>query len=145
MQRCHPISWRDWLREELMARVTGLGGVFFKTQDANALRQWYQRNLGLSPDEHGAINFPWRDAENPESLGQTVFMPFPSDTKYFEPSRSSFMFNFRVDNLDELLLQLRQAGVSIVGEVQEFDYGRFAWIMDPEGQRIELWEPPHGS
>ena len=128
-----------------MARVTGLGGVFFKAQDPDKLRTWYGENLGMKPDEYGCMPFFWRDTDQPEKTGRTLVMPFPADTSYFEPSKSPFMLNFRVDNLDALLSQLREAGVEIVGNVEESDYGRFAWIMDPEGHRIELWEPTSGT
>ena len=128
-----------------MARVTGLGGIFFKAQDPSALRAWYREHLGLAADEHGSVTFAWRDGERPERTGQTVWALFPADTRYFEPSRAPFMINFRVDDLDGLLSQLRQAGVEVEGRVEEYDYGRFAWVTDPEGHRIELWEPPAGT
>ena len=86
--------------------------------------------------------FQWRDAVQPEQMGSTLLTPFPADTAYFEPSSAPYMFNFRVDNLKELLVQLRAQGVEIIGNIEDTDYGRFAWIMDPEGHRIELWEPP---
>lgn len=128
-----------------MARVTGLGGVFFKAPNADTLRDWYRDQLGVAADEYGGLTFEWRDKEAPEKAGKTVLMPFPSDTSYFDPSRAPFMLNFRVDNLDEMLAQLKSAGVENVGTIEEYDYGRFAWIMDPAGHRIELWEPPVGT
>jgi predicted enzyme related to lactoylglutathione lyase len=123
-----------------MKRVTGLGGVFFKSQDKTALTKWYSDRLGLDADEYGKM-FQWRDDENPESRGYTVWSPFKEDTKYFEPSSKPFMINFRVDDLAGLLAALRQEGVQVVGEIQDEENGRFGWIMDPEGNKIELWEP----
>ncbi len=125
-----------------MKRVTGLGGFFFKSQDPNRLYKWYQQHLGINrePDGSGAM-FHWREAEDPTKTGLTVWSIFPHDTKYFEPSQAPFMMNFRVENLQELLQALREEGVQ-VDKVEEYDYGKFAWITDPEGNRIELWEPP---
>jgi predicted enzyme related to lactoylglutathione lyase len=124
-----------------MKRVTGVGGIFFKAKDPGALYAWYRDHLGIesSPDGSGAM---WRDADHPENPGCTVWAIFPQDTKYFQPSQSGFMVNFRVDNLDELLKALREEGVTIDPKVEEHSYGKFAWIMDPEGNRVELWEPP---
>jgi predicted enzyme related to lactoylglutathione lyase len=125
-----------------MKRVTGIGGIFFKAQDQKKLSEWYAKHLGLAPDpNYGGVLLHWREAENPEREGMTVWSLFPQDTKYFEPSRSPFMINYRVDDLDALLESLRAEGVEIAKR-EDADYGRFAWIMDPEGNRIELWEPP---
>lgn len=123
-----------------MAKVTSLGGILFKCDDPNAQNEWYRTHLGLQTGEYGT-SFIWRKHGHPEQTGLTVWSPFKKDTKYFAPSESSFMINFRVDNLDELLAQLKAQGVEQVGEVQDYDYGRFAWIMDPEGNKIELWQP----
>lgn len=124
-----------------MKRVTGLGGIFFKARDPKALYEWYRRHLGIesAADGSGAM---WRDADHPELSGFNVFAIFPHDTKYFGPGPSSFMLNFRVDNLAELLKALREEGVPVEDKVEEYDYGKFAWITDPEGNRVELWEPP---
>jgi len=124
-----------------MRRVTGLGGVFFKANDPNKLYEWYEKHLGLKR-EHGSVNFRWRGAEDTKEEGMTVWALFPKDTKYFDPSRASLMINYRVDDLDALLKVLRKEGVTIDEKREDYDYGRFAWIMDPEGNRIELWEPP---
>jgi predicted enzyme related to lactoylglutathione lyase len=105
------------------------------------MREWYRDKLGMPADEYGAV-FPWRYKDDPESYGHTVWSPFDEDTEYFDPSESDFMINFIVDDLDGILEQLRAAGVEIIGEVQEFEYGRFGWILDPDGNKIELWEPP---
>jgi predicted enzyme related to lactoylglutathione lyase len=121
-------------------RVTGLGGIFFKTQDPEKIREWYQTHLGLKMSEYGSTFF-WRAADNPEHLARTEWSPFKADTQYFTPSEKDFMFNYRVENLVELLEVLKQEGVQIVGEMEEYEYGKFAWILDPEGNKIELWEP----
>ncbi len=123
-----------------MKRVTGIGGIFFKANDPESLRKWYRENLGIEAEQWGAT-FEWRDAEDPSKEGQTVWSPFPADTEYFNPSKAPFMINYRFADLDGLLAALREAGVSVDDNVADYDYGRFAWIMDPEGNRIELWEP----
>jgi predicted enzyme related to lactoylglutathione lyase len=129
-------EWPAW-KESFMKRVTGLGGVFFKAKDPKALYEWYRKHLGIeSAEGSGAI---FRD----ELPAVNVWSIFPQDTKYFAPSQSNFMFNFRVDNLDELLKALREEGVQVDDKVEGYDdYGKFGWIMDPEGNRVELWEPP---
>jgi predicted enzyme related to lactoylglutathione lyase len=123
-------------------RVTGLGGVFFKADDPEALYKWYEEHLGIRRDETTAVTFPWRDANDPTREGMTVWSIFKRDTKYFEPSNQPFMLNYCVDNLHELLAALRAEGVAVDDRIEEADYGRFAWLTDPEGNRIELWEPP---
>ena len=123
-----------------MERVTGIGGVFVRAQDPTGLQRWYQDKLGVPVGEHGETVFEWREADSPENLGQTVWSLFPQETTYFAPSRASCMINYRVDNLERMLAQLREAGVTIEGELNE-EYGKFAWVMDPEGNKIELWEP----
>jgi predicted enzyme related to lactoylglutathione lyase len=126
-----------------MKRVTGLGGLFFRAKAPGPLYEWYEKHLGIQrePDGSGAM-FHWRDAAEPDSAGFTVWSIFPQDTKYFGAGPQTFMMNFRVDNLDELVKALREEGVSIDPKVEEAEYGKFAWITDPEGNRIELWEPP---
>ena len=122
-----------------MKRVTGLGGVFFKTSDPKKIKEWYGRHLGLPVDDYGAT-FQWGGPEGEK--GMTVWSPFAADTKYFAPGNQSFMLNYRVENLVELLNLLKEEGVEIVGEVQEESYGKFGWVLDPDGNKIELWEPP---
>jgi len=125
-----------------MRRVSGLGGLFFKADHPDKLYAWYEKHLGLQRQAQEAVVFNWRQADDPEKTGMTVWAIFPKDTKYFDPSRSSFMMNFIVEDLDAVLAALREEGVEVDPRREEYDYGRFAWIMDPEGNRIELWEPP---
>ncbi|HTK81101.1 MAG TPA: VOC family protein [Bacteroidota bacterium] len=123
-----------------MKRVTGIGGIFFKCQDRDKMRDWYNTHLGVSKDPNGAM-FLWRDSENPEKKGSTVWSLFAKETKYFQPSQKDFMINFRVENLEGLVETLRREGVTIVDNVETYDFGKFVHIMDPEGNKIELWEP----
>jgi predicted enzyme related to lactoylglutathione lyase len=125
-----------------MKRVTGLGGVFFKTSDPKKIKEWYGKHLGLPVDEYGA-SFKWIEVDKPDAKepAVTAWSAFDENTKYFEPSQKPFMFNYRVENLVELLKVLKEEGIEIVGEIQEYPYGKFGWIMDPDGNKIELWEP----
>jgi len=123
-----------------MAKVTGLGGIFFKARDPHALGEWYARHLGLPVEEWGGARFDESEAR----AGYTLWSPFAADTTYFAPSTQPYMINFRVDDLDGLLEQLREQGVTVDDRVEESEFGRFGWIMDPEGTRIELWQPPTG-
>ena len=124
-----------------MARVTGVGGIFFKsTGDHAALAAWYQKHLGLQLEPWGGAILKWPE-DRADDKGLTVWHVAAKDTKWFSPSNASFMVNYRVDNLDEMLGQLRAAGVQVVGDPQSDDNGKFAWIMDPDGNKVELWEP----
>jgi len=123
-----------------MKKVTGIGGIFFKCKDSNKMKDWYKNNLGLPTDEYGAM-FEFRDSNDPDKKGYLQWSVFPHDTKYFEPSEKDFMINYRVDNLEKLIKELKNNKVQIVGEIESYDYGKFAHIMDPEGNKIELWEP----
>ncbi len=128
-----------------MARVTGLGGIFFKTRNPKAIHEWYEKHLGIRKDADGSVVFKWRHLEAQEHVGYTVWGPFSHDTKYFGPGPSPYMINFRVDDLNGLLKRLRNPGVQVEKEIEESEYGRFGWITDPDGNRVELWEPPEGS
>jgi D-3-phosphoglycerate dehydrogenase len=119
-------------------RVTGIGGLFFKSKNSKELVAWYGKHLGLKTDDYGST-FWWKDSKGNDC--STQWSPFAEDTTYFAPSEKQFMQNFRVHNLEELLLQLKEEGVTIVGEMESYDYGKFGWILDPEGNKIELWEP----
>ncbi len=119
-------------------RVTGLGGLFFKTKNPDKIKEWYGKHLGLPVDDYGC-SFWWKDKQGKDC--STQWSPFKEDTNYFEPSQKQFMMNFRVENLTELLAVLKEEGVTIVGKVEEYEYGKFGWILDPEGNKIELWEP----
>jgi len=123
-----------------MKRVTGLGGVFFKSSDPEKLKEWYSRHLGIKSDKYGGI-FRWRDFQKPDQEASTAWGPFRKDTDYFLPSRKDYMFNYRVENLEKLLEILKEEGIEIVGGIEEYEYGKFGWILDPEGNKIELWEP----
>jgi predicted enzyme related to lactoylglutathione lyase len=121
-------------------RVTGLGGVFFKARDPQAIKNWYKQHLHFDAGEYGAM-FKWRSHEQPEEEGLTVWNPFPEDTDYYAPSEKDFMFNYRVEDLEALLEALKEEGIEVAGAMETYSYGKFAWIMDPEGNKIELWEP----
>lgn len=124
-----------------MAKVTGIGGVFFKSVGKGSdLAAWYEKNLGLSLESWGGSILKWPD-DKAEDGGLTVWTTADSDSKWFSPSESSFMINYRVDNLHELLASLKENGVEIVGGPDSAENGKFAWIMDPDGNKVELWEP----
>ena len=125
-----------------LTRVTGIGGIFFKSDDPKSLVDWYRQHLGIEVDSSGGWSFAWRDKRESSRIGYTVFSPFERSTGYFEPSEQPYMFNFRVADLHALLKALRRAGVHVIDKVEEYSYGKFGWIIDPEGRKIELWEPP---
>jgi catechol 2,3-dioxygenase-like lactoylglutathione lyase family enzyme len=132
-----------------MARVTGIGGIFLRARDPKALTAWYAKNLGIAIADYGGATLLWsrgiQPDETPDSTGSTIWSLFPEDTPYFgkgnEKGPQQAMVNYRVDDLDELLTQLAAEGVTIDPKRDDSDYGRFAWITDPEGNRIELWQP----
>lgn len=121
-------------------RVTGIGGIFFKTKDPKKIKEWYSKHLGMDMDEYGAA-FIFRQWEKPEQSGYLQWSPMKDDTDYFNPSTKQFMVNYRVENLTRLVELLRQEGVTICDEIETFDYGKFVHILDPDGNKIELWEP----
>ena len=125
-----------------MERVRGIGGIFFKAKDKTALAEWYRKHLGVPVEpEWGGASFGWRD-NDPQGDACTIWSPFAEDTTYFAPSTQPFMLNFRVSDLDAMLAQLRAGGCEVDDRVEESEFGRFGWVMDPEGTRIELWQPP---
>lgn len=123
-----------------MKKVTGIGGIFFKCKDAKQMREWYNKHLGLNTNDYGAT-FEWYEGHDSTKKAQTQWSPFNETTKYFEPSTKEFMINYRVENLVELVEQLKKEGVTILDNIESFDYGKFVHIMDMEGNKIELWEP----
>ena len=126
------------------ARVTGIGGIFFKAKDPEASARWYKRHLGMNI-ENSMVLFTWRGGKDGKAKGATVWSIFPADTKYFGEDGASFMINYRVKDLNGVLAALRTEGVKVDPKVESTDYGRFAWITDLDGNRIELWEPPKAS
>ncbi len=124
-----------------MARITGIGGIFFKSQgDSAALAAWYQTHLGLPLEDFGGAVLRWPD-DKAEDKGLTVWCLAKRDSQWFSPSNASFMVNYRVDNLGEMLEQLKAAGVDVLQGPESHENGKFAWIMDPDGNKVELWEP----
>ncbi len=120
-------------------KVIGVGGIFYKSNDPKAMHKWYANNLGLVTNEYGSL-FEFRNADKADEKNYLQWSPFKDDTDYFKPSEKEFMINFRVVNIEDLVDELRNNGVQIVGEIESFEYGKFAHIMDPEGNKIELWE-----
>lgn len=126
-------------------RVTGIGGVFFKAKDPKTLGAWYTQKLGIQFEKEGPFSiFRWKDDKDATKQGMTVWSLFPATTKYFGPGTSSCMLNYRVANLDRMLAQLKKLGVEIDAKVEDDFNGRFAHIFDPEGNKIQLWEPKPG-
>ena len=125
---------------QTMKKVTGIGGIFFKTKDPVKMREWYQTHLGLDTDQYGT-NFEWRQGADPEKKGFTQWSPFSENTRYFEPSGKDFMINYRVENLEALVAELKSQGVIVTDEIETFEYGKFVHILDLEGNKLELWEP----
>ena len=121
-------------------RVTGIGGVFLISDNPDATKDWYQKHLGIKSGKWGGT-FHWKNPEDSTKDGFTAWSFFKTDTTYTDPSTKDAMINYRVENLEELLATLKEEGVQIVGEMESFEYGKFGWIMDPNGYKIELWEP----
>jgi predicted enzyme related to lactoylglutathione lyase len=128
-----------------MKHITGIGGIFFKANDPEKLGTWYKKHLDLEVEEYGGVTFRDGAANTgpaPKRQAYTVWSPFSADTDYFAPSDKPFMINFRVADLDALLAKLRAEGVTVDERTEKSEFGYFGWAMDPEGNRIELWEPP---
>ncbi len=129
-----------------MKRVTGIGGIFFRVKDIEGTLEWYRQHLGIEPEaDYPGHTFKWRDRDNAEQPGSTVWSLFPDNTTYFGNNSAQFMINYRVDDLDQVLKALEAEGIKAQGRMDEHPNGRFAWITDPEGNRIELWEPAKGE
>jgi predicted enzyme related to lactoylglutathione lyase len=128
-----------------MKRVTGIGGIFFHAKDPAALRAWYQRHLGIDVQTWGGAAFPWSDAAGQPTAGSTIWSINAADGAPFAPGEASFMVNYRVDDLDALLDVLREEGCQVLDQADDSDYGKFGWVIDPEGNKVELWQPPTGQ
>ena len=138
------ISGNTELNRKIMSdttpKVTGIGGIFFRSKNPTEVSDWYGKNLGLAIDEYGSA-FEFRNANNPEEINYLRWSPFEEETDYFEPSKKEFMINYRVQNIEGMVRNLKEKGVIIVDEIVAYEYGKFVHIMDPEGNKIELWEP----
>ena len=132
------ISGRD--KNAKMKKVTGIGGIFFKCKDPKAVNEWYKTHLGFNTSPYGT-SFAWREMDDSTKKGITQWNTFPEATKYFEPSTKDFMLNYRVENLEALVEELRKENVTILDKIESFDYGKFVHILDIEGNKIQLWEP----
>jgi predicted enzyme related to lactoylglutathione lyase len=128
-----------------MKRVTGIGGVFFKAADAPSLQAWYKRHLGIDVQEWGGTAFSWTDGEGRPVAGTTVWSVFPAQSDLFAPSAAAFMVNYRVEDVRALVAVLREEGCNVLEKIDESEYGTFAWVVDPEGNKVELWQPPPGQ
>jgi predicted enzyme related to lactoylglutathione lyase len=131
--------------EVAMKRVTGIGGVFFKAKDAPAMQAWYKRHLGVDVQEWGGAAFAWCDAEGKPTAGTTIWSIGPSEGEQFAPSSASFMINYRVDDLHGMVKVLKAEGCNVLDKIDDSEYGKFAWVIDPEGNKVELWQPPPGQ
>lgn len=128
-----------------MKRVTGIGGIFFKSANPQRLRDWYKKHLGINIEEWGGTAFRWKSEANPEGVGTTVWNIFDASSNYLAPSQATFMLNYRVDKLAPLLEALRAEGCNVDAKTDDSEYGKFGWVFDPDGNKIELWEPPPGQ
>ena len=129
-----------------MKRVTGIGGIFFKARgDATALHDWYRRHLGIDVQPWGGAAFSWTDSEGRPLAGTTAWLIAPHTSDQFAPSAAPFMVNYRVDNLHALVRALKDEGCNVLEKIDESEYGTFAWVIDPEGNKVELWQPRQGQ
>jgi predicted enzyme related to lactoylglutathione lyase len=128
-----------------MRRVTGIGGIFFQARDPAALHAWYRKHLGIDVQDWGGTVFAWTDAEGNAVKGTTVWSVGPQSNDHFAPSTAPFMINYRVADLAALLAVLREEGCQVIDKTDDTEYGKFGWVIDPEGNKVELWEPPPGQ
>jgi catechol 2,3-dioxygenase-like lactoylglutathione lyase family enzyme len=140
VQSKQPENPKPPVKAEQRGRILGIGGVFFKSANRDQMREWYSKHLGLI-DKGGGVMLPWREHDDPQKEHVTVWTIFPASSKYFDPSRAPFMVNYIVDDMDALLDRLKQEGVKIDPKRMDESYGRFAWIYDSDGNKIELWQP----
>ncbi len=135
----NPFS-KDSLKNSDEPKVTGIGGIFFFSEDPEKTRTWYAENLGLAVNQWGS-SFETRNANNPDEINYLQWSPFKEGSEYFAPSQKEFMINYRVQHIEALVQNLKSNGVTILDEIETFDYGKFVHIMDADGNKIELWEP----
>lgn len=128
-----------------MKRVTGIGGIFFKANDAPTLHAWYKRHLGIDVQSWGGTAFSWSDEEGRPTGGSTIWSISARESDTFAPSSAAFMINYRVDDLHGLVKLLKEEGCQVLDKIDESEYGKFAWVIDPEGNKVELWQPPEGQ
>ena len=128
-----------------MKRVTGIGGIFFKAKDPPTLWAWYKAHLGIDVQAWGGASFDWTDAEGKPVAGTTAWSIEPLANDHFAPSGASFMVNYRVDDLLGLIKALKDEGCHVLDKIDDSEYGKFAWVIDPEGNKVELWQPPEGQ
>ena len=128
-----------------MKRVTGIGGIFLKAKDAPALRAWYQRHLGIDVQVWGGTAFTWTGPDGRPTGGTTVWSVVPQESDQFAPGSASFMVNYRVEDLHAVVEALKAEGCSVLDKIDDSEYGKFAWVIDPEGNKVELWQPPAGQ
>ena len=126
---------------EITPKVTGIGGVFFFSDNPKETKEWYAKNLGFDVNEWGSVSFEYRDVDKPEEIIPLQWSPFKKGDEYFNPSKKDFMINYRVQNIEGLVSKLKENGVTILDDIAVYDYGKFVHIMDAEGNKIELWEP----
>ena len=138
-QAIHPEK-QETIMNDTTPKVTGIGGIFFRSKDPQKTKEWYGNNLGLAIGDYGSP-FEFRNANRPEEINYLIWSPFEDSTEYFKPSEKEFMINYRVQNIEGLVEKLKEDGVTVVDEIETYDYGKFVHIMDPEGNKIELWEP----
>ena len=131
---------KPMIMKDTTPRITGIGGIFFRSKNPEETTKWYRKNLGLVTDDYGAA-FEFRNADNPDEINYLRWSPFEEKTDYFNPSKKEFMINYRVQNIEGMVKKLKETGVTVVDEIATYEYGKFVHIMDPEGNKIELWEP----
>tara|TARA_R110000796_G_scaffold102044_1_gene210869 strand:- start:3022 stop:3420 length:399 start_codon:yes stop_codon:yes gene_type:complete len=131
--------------EVYMKRVTGIGGIFFKAKDAPALQAWYKRHLGIDVQEWGGTAFSWNDSNDKPTGGTTIWAVSSDKSDQFAPSQAPFMINYRVEDLHAVVAALKAEGCNVLDKIDESEYGKFAWVIDPEGNKVELWQPPLGQ
>ena len=128
-----------------MKRVTGIGGIFFKAKDPKALQAWYQKHLGIDVKAWGGAAFKWTDGDGKPVAGTTAWSIGSLQSDHFAPSTASFIVNYRVEDLHALVKALREEGCNVLEKIDDSDYGKFGWVIDPEGNKVELWQPPAGQ